>query len=451
MTFHHPEKNAYLQLVCPIEARVINKAVRRAMKRKYMVKDETDEGEDVQLPPAKKLESEQPSLSMPCVDITVAPLGFERIGLKILIRELNSPITLVKVRAIHTLLDQIQIPESVYFLLDHHVIYRLIDLMPDNDPIVREKVAIILARLSNFLQGRDLIVTRPIVVDHLINMIMQDRKQIRYAASLCLKTLTRTRCVCEVFIQNDKIIESLLKMIKHDYMEIVLYHLNSLKNLSEWDPIPALLANAFQVMLNLLIYHKYRVVQAAMDCMAQLCKHKVGKKLADKYDVNDRLIAFLVSPNIQVVVSTLNLMQYTTTTERSLWRVKQYTYDIVKRLVALAVSQSIPVLQMRAMQVLTNLCDCSDIRIELKTNWEAVISNNARIRPYEEFYGTTEPTTYGLAYGYNYETMCLEDTETIKADYGDSVQPDDVHSFMSRITVVKQKLLKAINTRKDKN
>ncbi|KAJ8734301.1 hypothetical protein PYW07_014852 [Mythimna separata] len=450
MTFHHPEKNAYLQLVCPLDPRIINKTVRYAMRKKYTRRPDEKNIKDI-LPSARKLESEQPSLSMACVDVTVARLGFERLGLKILIRELNSHNKLVKLQAIHTLLDQVQIPESVYFLLDHHVVYRLIELMPDNDPIVREKVAIILTRLSNFLQGRTLIMTRPIVIDHLINMITQDRKELRYAASLCIKTLTRTRCACEIIMQNEKIIESLLKMIKHDYMEIVLYHLNSLKNLSEWDPIPALKANAFQVMLKLLIYHHYRVVQAAMDVMSQLCKHSVGKKLADNYDVNDRLMTFLISPNIQVVVSTLNLMQFTTNTPRSLWRAKQYTFDIVKRLVALAVSQSIPILQMRAMQVLVNLCDCSDIRIELKTHWEGVITKNVKICPYEAFEGTSEMTTFGLACGYNYQTMGVETVDAIRADYGDSVQPEDVYSCLSRMTVVKQKLLKAMNVRKDKD
>lgn len=344
-----------------------------------------------------------------------------------------------------------QIPESLYFLLDHHVVYRLIDLMPDNDPIVREKVAIILTCISNSHEGRTKISTRPIVVDRIICMIMQDRKEIRYAASLFLKTLTRNRRLCEIIIKNEKIIESLLKMIKHDYMEIVLYHLNSLKNLSEWDPVPALKANAFKVMRKLLIFHQYRVLNAAMDCMTQLCKHSVGKKLADKYVINDRLSSFLLSPDIEVIVSTLNLMQYTTTTERSLWQIKQNTFDLVKRLVAMAVSQSTPLLQMRAMQVLINLCECSDIRFELKTHWEEVIAKNAKIKPYENFQGTTETTTYGLACGYNYETMCLEDLETIKTDYGDMVQPDDVHSYISRIKVVKQNLIKAINTRKDKN
>lgn len=339
----------------------------------------------------------------------------------------------------------------MFFLIKHHVVYRLIDLMPDNDPIIREKVLIILTRLATYYQGMMQIISRPIVFEHFIGMIMEDRKEVRYAASLFLKTMTRYRCACKVIIRNDKIVECLLKMIKHDYMEIVLYYLNSLKNLSEWDPVRALKANAFQVMRELLIYHHYRVVQAAMDCMAQLCKHNVGKKLADKYDLNHELMSFLLSPNIEVVVSTLGLMQYTTTTERSLWRVKQFTYDIVKRLVALALAQCQPALQARAMQVLINLCECSDVRIELKTNWERVITKNIKIRPHESWSDTCEFTTYGVAVGYNYETMCVEEVNAIKEDFGDTVTPDDVYSYMSRMTAIKKNLIDAINKRKDKN
>uniref|UniRef100_A0A2A4JL78 Uncharacterized protein n=1 Tax=Heliothis virescens TaxID=7102 RepID=A0A2A4JL78_HELVI len=440
-----PGTNAYLQLVCPIEPRVINKAVKKAMCRKVNEPQEDKYKLTTSSLSSLKLESTQPSLSMPFVDYTQARLGLGRTGLKIVVRELNSPHKLTKIRAIHTVLDLVAAMDQALYLIDLHVIYRLIDLMADNEPIIREKVAIILTRFGTMYQGRKRIMSRPIVVDHLINMFMQDRKEIRYAASLCLKTLTRDRCACEIINKNDKIIVSLLKMIKHDYMEIVLYHLNSLKNLAELDPVGPLKANAFLVMKKLLIYHQYRVVQAAIDCLTQLCKHSVGKKLADKYDMNACLLHYLLCPELEVITSTVGLMQYTTVSAHSKWRAKQFAYDLIKRLVTLSQSHTVPVLQLRSLQVMINLCSCSDIRMELKNNWESFIEEEVHVRTFEHWEGTATSTTFTKETGYNYRTMCMEDVDTIKADFGNRVRPFDVHSYAERIREAKQRLLKAIN------
>ncbi|XP_047037245.1 uncharacterized protein LOC124642686 [Helicoverpa zea] len=440
-----PDQNAYLQLVCPIEPRVINKAVRKAMRRK--VNEPRDDKYNLLTTSisSSRLDSSQPSLSMPFVDVTEARLGLGRNGLKIVVRELNSPDKLTKIRAVHTVGNLVAGMDCALHLIDLHVIYRLIDLMQDIEPIIRERVAFILTKFATMYQGRKRIMSRPIVVDHLIQMFMQDRKEVRYAAALCLKTLTRDRCACEIINKNDKIIVSLLKMIKHDYMEIVLYHLNSLKNLSEWDPVGPLKANAFLVMKKLLVYHQYRVVHAALDCMTQMCKHSVGKQLADKYDLNCTLLHYLMSPEIEVIVSAVGLMQYTTVTTQSKWRAKQFGYDLIKRLVALTASHTVPILQLRSLQVMINLSSCSDIRFELKNNWEQAIASQVKIRPFENWDGTSTNTTFTTKTGYNYETMCIEDEDTIKADFGDRVQAFDTQSYAKRIADAKKRLLAAIN------
>lgn len=58
-------------------------------------------------PPAQRLESFQPSLYAPHVDITRARLGFGRVGLRIINRDLHSPDYLVQLQALHTILDQV--------------------------------------------------------------------------------------------------------------------------------------------------------------------------------------------------------------------------------------------------------------------------------------------------------------------------------------------------------
>ncbi|XP_022824046.1 uncharacterized protein LOC111354737 [Spodoptera litura] len=445
----NPHRNAFLQIECPLNPRLINKVVKRHMCKKLTYLEGEDSIFGVVLRPAKRLESTQASLSAHFVDVTEARHGFGRLGLKNLIRDLSSASQLVIVQAVHTLLNQILIPEDALYLIENNVVIRLIQLLLDNDPIIREKVSILLTFVARYDTGRKKILSRPIVIDRIIELISYDRKEVRYAASLFLKTLTRDKCACEAIMKNERIVEILLKMIKDDYLEIVLHHMNSLKNLSEWDPVRPLKANAFQVMKQLLMFNHYdqiRVVRTAIDVMTQLCKHNVGKRLADKHDMTKLLFNYLLSPHIQVVVSTLGLLQYITTTTCSKWRAKQFAYDFIDRLITLAQSHTWPVLQLRALQVLTNLCECSDIRIAIKTYWDTVMTNkDIPIFPFEHFAGRTECSSYNLVCGYNYTTMCVEELNTVKQDYGPDAEVTDPYSYSGHIQHLKENLLKAMN------
>ncbi|XP_030024535.2 uncharacterized protein LOC115443318 [Manduca sexta] len=430
-------KNSYLQLVCSVNPRVINKAVDRAMRKKHF-------DPHTELPPAQRLESMQPSLYAPQVDITRARVGFGRIGLRVLNRELHSPDNLVQLQALHSILDQVQISENAMFLINLQIVYRLIDLMLDRDPVIKEKVCIILTHLCNYYQGRKRIMSRPIVIDNLMRLFLRDRKEIRYAAAYTLRTLARDRCACEMIMENEEIIENLLKMIKNDHTGIVLLHLKTLANLTEWNPTRPLKANAFQVMLTLFRDPDPRIVASAMDCMTQLCKHTVGKKLADNYDLTFVLRPFLTSPHIEVVISAVGLLAYTTLTTRSKWRAKECCVEVTRRLVDLCHTPNKPLLQLRCMQVLINLCDCPDIRYHMKMHWETRVKN-VRIRTHEEWDGTSETTTYGLETGHNYRTMCIERVETIKNDMGDNPEVVNVYSYLRRLHNIKERLIKAIN------
>ncbi|KAJ0180933.1 hypothetical protein K1T71_003018 [Dendrolimus kikuchii] len=437
-----PHKNSYLQLVCSMNPRVINKAVDKAMRRRLSLRTER--------PPAQRLESMQPSLFAPLVDITRARLGFGRIGLRIVNRDLHSPDQLTQLQALHSILDQVQISENAIFLIDLQIIYRLIDLMRHRNPIVREKICLILTTLASYFQGRQRIMTRPVAIENLMWLIMRDRKEIRYAAAYTLRTLTRDRCACEMIMENYKIVENLLKMIKNEHKGIILLHLKTLCNLSEWDPTRALKANAFQIMLTLFDDEDPKIVAGAMDHMTQICKHDVGKILADEYDLTFVLRPFLVSPHIEVIISAVGLMNYTTITTRSKWRAKEVCNELTKRLVNLCQSPNMPLLQIRAMQVLINLCDCPDIRHHMKCYWEKDVKN-IRIRTLEQWDGTSETTSYGLETGHNYRTMCIEKVETIKNDEGDNAEVVNVHSYIRRVQHVQDHLIKAINWKSYKN
>lgn len=224
--------------------------------------------------------------------------------------------------------------------------------MRHRNPIVREKICLILTTLASYYQGRQRIISRQETIENLMWLIMRDRKEIRYAAAYTLKTLTRDRCACEMIMQDDKIVENLLKMIKNEHKGIILLHLKTLCSLSEWDATRALKANAFQIMLILFKDKDPRLVAGAMDHMAQICKHEVGKILADDYDLTFVLRPFLISSHIEVIISAVGLMCYTTITTRSKWRAKEVCNELTKRLVKMCQRPNMPLLQIRAMQVI---------------------------------------------------------------------------------------------------
>ncbi|XP_046975965.1 uncharacterized protein LOC124542072 [Vanessa cardui] len=438
-----PHKNSYLQLVCAMNPRIINKAVDMAMQHKHF-------DPHTEIPPAQRLESMQPSLYAPHVDITRARLGFGRVGLRLINRDLHSADYLVQLQAIHSILDQVQISENAMFLINLQVVYRLIDLMQNKNPVIREKICLILTSLANFYQGRKQIMSRPKIFENLMWLIMRDRSEIRYAASYTLKTLTRDRCSSAIIIETENIIENLLKMVKNEHVGIAILHLKTLENLIDWDQVPALKANAFQIMLKLLENTDPRVVSGAMDCLTQICKHDIGKKLADIYDLTNLLRPYLGSPAIEVRISAAGLLGYTTLTTRSKWRAKEFCGDLTKRLMLLCTCSNKPVLQLRCMHVLINLCECPDIRHHMKHNWEKKVQA-IKIRSHEEWDGTSETTSYGLETGHNYRTMSIEGVETIKNDYGDNAAVVNVHSYLRRLHEMKANLLYAINFKSYKN
>ncbi|CAK1548090.1 unnamed protein product [Leptosia nina] len=438
-----PHKNSYLQLVCSMNPRVLNKAVDLAMQRKSF-------DPHTERPPAQRLESMQPSLYAPHVDITRARLGFGRNGLRLINRDLHSPEHLIQVQALHTVLDQVQITENAMYLIKIHLVYRLIDLMENEDPIIREKVCMILTQVATYHMGRERIMSRPIIVDSLLFLILRDRKEIRYAAAVTLRTLTEHRCSLEKILAHHTIVEDLLRMVINDHKGIVMLHLRSLRNLAEWDQERPLKANAFQVMLKLFEDDDPRIICGAMDCMTQLCSHDVGKTLADVYDLIFVLRPFLTHLRIEVKISAVNLMCYTTLTTRSKWRAKEICEDLTKTLVMLCHKQNKPLLQLSSMQVLINLCDCPDIRNHMKFHWERKVKM-IRVRDHEEWDGTTETSSYGLESGHNYRTMCVEGVETIRNDYGDNAAVVNVHSYLKSVRNIKERLLYAINWKSYKN
>ncbi|KAL4721128.1 hypothetical protein ACJJTC_009408 [Scirpophaga incertulas] len=430
-----PYKNSYLQLVVAMNPRVINKAVDEAMQVKNL-------DLHTEQPAAQRLESMQPSLFAPHVDITRAQLGFGRIGLRLLNRDLHSTDPLKQLQALHSLLDQVQISENAMFLIDLNVVYRLVDIMFHSDAVVREKVCLNLSHLASYYQGRLRILSKPDIVDNLMTLILKDRKEIRYAAAYTLRSLSRDRCACATMMENREIVENLLKVIRNDHTGIVILYLKILENLAEWNPVRALKANAFQIMMKLFENSDPRIVSIAMDCMSQLCRHHIGQILADENDLTFVLMSHLTSPSIDIIISAVGVMAWSTLTTRSKWRAKERCLELTNLLVILCDSNK-PILQLRCMQVLINLCDCPDIRNHLERYRLKHISN-VYIRTHEQWDGTSVTRNYEEETGHNYRTMCIEGVETVKNDYGDNELVINVHSYLQTVTDLKQQLIKAI-------
>lgn len=285
---------------------------------------------------------------------------------------------------------------------------------------------------------------RPVIIDHFINIFWNDCKEIRYVAALCLKTLARDRCTCEKILKNDRIIETLLQVVRKDHTSTVVYMLNVLRKLMDYDQERPLKANAFQIMWHFMKYHDNRIIVAAMECMTQLCKHRVGKKLADQHDMLKEMRLYLLASDVEVMISAAGLLHYLTLTDMSKWRCKQFQWDMIQRLVTLAVASNLPSLQLRCIQVLINLCDCNDIREHIRFIWKEKIQG-IKVKTHESWNGYTEFSTFGYKTGFNNNSMSIEGVETIRTDYGEHNLMTDT-SFLRRIREAKMRLLKVIDT-----
>lgn len=286
--------------------------------------------------------------------------------------------------------------------------------------------------------------SRPEIIGYLLCLILRDRKEIRYAAAYTLRTLSREQCSCEVIMKCPNIVENLLKVVVNDFIGIVILVLKTLENLIEWDPVPALKSNAFQVVLSLFHHKDPKITCAAMDCMTQLLNDDIGRELADINDITFVLRPFLLHEKIEVIISAAALMKASTLTTRSKWRAKECINDLAKILVKLCHCPNKPMLQLFCIQILINLCDCPDVRYHLKDHWEKRIKA-IKVRTHEEWDGTTETTSFGYEYGHHYRSLCIEKVETIKNEYGDSAQAVNVHSYQHSLRDYKHRLLKAIN------
>uniref|UniRef100_A0A2H1W6S7 SFRICE_005626 n=1 Tax=Spodoptera frugiperda TaxID=7108 RepID=A0A2H1W6S7_SPOFR len=433
-----PQNNSYLQREIPMDPRLINKAVRRAMRKPIIAPDDEVPSQ------AQRLESMQPSLFAPGVDITQAHLGYGRPGLRIVARELVSDDPLIQSQAVHTVLDKVQQADSALYLIDLNVIYNVVNLVTHSDALIREKSILILTHLSNYYQGKQRIMKRPVIIDHFINIFWNDCKEIRYVAALCLKTLARDRCTCEKILKNDRIIETLLQVVRKDHTSTVVYMLNVLRKLMDYDQERPLKANAFQIMWHFMKYHDNRIIVAAMECMTQLCKHRVGKKLADQHDMLKEMRLYLLASDVEVMISAAGLLHYLTLTDMSKWRCKQFQWDMIQRLVTLAVASNLPSLQLRCIQVLINLCDCNDIREHIRFIWKEKIQG-IKVKTHESWNGYTEFSSFGYKTGFNNNSMSIEGVETIRTDYGEHNPMTDT-SFLRRIREAKMRLLKVIDT-----
>ncbi|GBP78520.1 hypothetical protein EVAR_60537_1 [Eumeta japonica] len=433
-------KNSYLQLVSAVDPRVIDKAVTKALAPR-----------DAPSAFFRRIVSMQPSLYAPHCDVTRANLGFGRVGLRLIIRDLHSRDPLLQLQALHSVLDQVQITENAMFLINLHIVYRLIDLILHENDIVKERVCLIYTHLAKYHQGRSRVLMRPIIIEKLTKLIMEARGEIRYAAGYALYTLSRHQCVVETMVKVKDLVKNLLEKIQDEHQNIVLVHLKTLCNLTEWDQEIALRCNAFQVMHSLFDDEFPRAVCCtAMKCMAQLLRHPVGKELADIHDVNAFVIPLLQCKKTKVLLSATRLMEASTLTTRSKWRLKERCTEVTKSLVGLCQHSNEPVLQLQSMQVLINLCDSPDIRHHMKAHWEHKIMN-VKIRTADQWDGTSEATPPGLDTGHYYRTVCLEGVETVRNFKEDCPLAVDVHNYLETLHAKKKHLIYAINWKSYKN
>lgn len=251
------------------------------------------------------------------------------------------------------------------------------------NPVIREKVCLIINDIATYEAGINSILKRPKLLLNLKWLALKDKKEIRYAASTALRTIANERCAPEAMMRNHKLVPALLGAVVNERVGIVIIHLRTLERLISWNPEVALEHNAFQVMMSLTEHEDPRVVCGALDCLAGLLTHEVGRQLADDHDMVFYLRPYLKSKFPNVIIAAASAMRFATITTRSKWRAKEICMKLSKRLVQLTHMPTNPMMQLNSLQILLNLCDAAEFRHHLNDYWEQTIKDIAIGTPAE--------------------------------------------------------------------
>lgn len=356
---YSPHKHSYLQCrSSKVNPRIINRSVNLARNQPTIDTSDLD-------PPFLRLSSEQPNIPIENVDLTRRSVGYGKLALPKLRRELHSNDASIMIHAINSIMDLVCDPEKGYEAIRLRIPQRMIDLLLSKSEEVRERACMVLTTLAGMADACEMLVKDVKFLENLADVIEDISPVVRIKAATLLEMLTRNwMAVFE--LATTAYVPALLDNLLDEDEAIVAIHLSSLEKLLHAEGrIFAIEYGALDIFEELLKRSDSKVLCGATNCIAFLATVMYGKELAFNANILIKLNRLLHDERSEVYCAAASAIMYCTLLTKAKLAAKKVKY-LPDRLLVLCRNCEHPQARIHSMKALTNLCEHPYIRKKIK-------------------------------------------------------------------------------------
>lgn len=359
---YSPHKHSYLQCrSSSVHPRIINRSVNLARCQPTIDTADLD-------PPFLRLTSEQPNIPIENVDVTRRQVGFGKLALPQLRRELHSSDETIVFHAINSIMDLVHDPKKGYEAIKLQIPKRMIDLLLNKKVEIRERVCMTLTVMVGLSDACEMLVNNEIFLVNLAAVIEDVSPAVRIKAAALLEMLTRNWTVVYE-LATTAFVPVLLDNLLNEEDEIVAIHLSSFEKLIHAEGRTyALDYGAFDILEELLIRNDAKVLSGAANCIALLATALQGKELAFDADVLVKLNVLLHDNRPEVYSAAATAIMFCTVLADAKFRAKTVIH-LPERLLTLSKNSEHPQARLHSIKALTNLCEIRQIRKKIKRDY----------------------------------------------------------------------------------
>nr|CAI5858041.1 unnamed protein product [Callosobruchus analis] len=181
-------------------------------------------------PPFNRLTSEQPNIPVQNIDVTRRPLGFGRVAMGKLRRELHHKHEEVVIAAIESLCDLVHDPERGYEAINLKIVNRLVDLIAHENAAIREKTCRTLTVLAGLAAGKEAIVENPCLLENIAICVEDPYPEVRIHVAAMLEMIATFWRAADVLVDFGFVSILLANLLK-ELEDISKIHLETLASL----------------------------------------------------------------------------------------------------------------------------------------------------------------------------------------------------------------------------
>lgn len=366
-------KNSYLHnYYKDINPCLINRCVQQAWD--YLIIDEHDYDK-----PFNRLTSEQPCIPVQNVDVTRRPLGFGRIAMTKLRKELHNDDPVVVVAAIESICDLVHDSERAFEAINVKVIQRLESLIRHPDPVIRERTNRTFAIFARLAAGREVITSNTSILTKIIASIEDEYVEVRMQTAALLEMLARFWKAADILISHN-CIHILLEHLLVENKEIVVFYLKTLQSLmyEMYGKMQVLEGGGFEIFMVLLndeqnLKH-YSQIAETLTCLALLTSTCQGEKMSRDFNLLNTVNKFLHCEDPDIHTNAAHVIMFCTVITKQKIEAAAIPF-LPKRLVALCKNSLNRSAQIYAIQALINICEHPEIRKIVRENYNKEIGD----------------------------------------------------------------------------